>query len=369
MRRIPSDVARQHRGGVDVKRIGQAAIVSQGCHLLVGGMLGIATTGNAAAADARSADEDFRKRCAHPAVIRCTGFDDPASIKGRVGQPAGITRGAAEPALDTTQKASGTSSLRFTVPSNSPADTSGSYFANFSDDLTVQFGENQEFFIQWRQRFTSEIIRRQYRGGGGIKLIIVGTGDQPRKAYYSCSALEVVVTTYNQQGFPIMYNSCTGSSSHGAYAPFHEPVIPPGGSEPNDYKLQNARAAPFCLWQKKTFFPPKGNCFGYVADEWMTFQLRIKTGPRVKDEFTNSQVTLWMARENRPSEPVINWGPYNLTAGPPGEDQRFGKVWLTPYNTGKDPSEAHPVAYTWYDELIISRAKIPDPAVQPKPQP
>ena len=54
-------------------------------------------------------------------------------------------------------------------------------------------------------------------------------------------------------------------------------------------------------------------------------------------------------------------GPYNLTAGSPGTNQRFGKVWLLPYNTGKDPNVTNPVAYTWYDDLIISTQKIADP--------
>jgi hypothetical protein len=94
----------------------------------------------------------------------------------------------------------------------------------------------------------------------------------------------------------------------------------------------------------------------------MTFQLMVKTGPRVKDEFADSYVSLWMARENQPSELVIHWGPYHLTAGNPADNQRFGKVWLLPYHTGKDAAEVHPVAYTWYDELIISRSKIDDPA-------
>jgi hypothetical protein len=93
----------------------------------------------------------------------------------------------------------------------------------------------------------------------------------------------------------------------------------------------------------------------------MTFQVRIKLGPRVGDEFVGSQVTLWMAREGQPSQLAIDWGPYNLTGGPQSENQRFGKLWLLPYNTGKSSTQSHPTAYTWYDELIVSRAKIPDP--------
>src|SRR5262249_7524410 len=34
-----------------------------------------------------------------------------------------------------------------------------------------------------------------------------------------------------------------------------------------------------------------------------------------------------------------------------------------PYNTNKDSSEDHPVAHTWYDELIVSKLRIPDPGV------
>jgi hypothetical protein len=93
----------------------------------------------------------------------------------------------------------------------------------------------------------------------------------------------------------------------------------------------------------------------------MTFQIRIKTGPRVADEFTNSYVTMWIAREGRASELVFDWGPYNLSAGSVADNQKFGKIWLLPYNTNKNASVSYPTAYTWYDELIISRAKIADP--------
>jgi hypothetical protein len=94
----------------------------------------------------------------------------------------------------------------------------------------------------------------------------------------------------------------------------------------------------------------------------MTFQIKIKTGPRVNDEFASSFVELWIAREGQPSQMVINWGPYYLSAGSPAEDQKYGKVWLLPYQTAKDPTQVHPTAFTWYDELIISRNRIADPA-------
>jgi hypothetical protein len=314
---------------------------------------------------------DFTTRCAQPGVIKCVGFDSSADLNtgsggtnGAVGYNSGIvppygTSDYTRATLDTAVKASGNGSLKFTIPANSPADSSGSYFTNFSNDLSVQFGQNSNFFIQWRQRFSPEFLATKFAGGGGWKQFIVGTGDSPGNLSASCTAPDIVVQNTYHRGFPILYNSCSGSTSHGPYQPFEEAI----GSPPSDFKLQNARPAPYCLYSQgsTSYFSPTGNCFGYVANEWMTFQLEVKTGPRVNDEYTNSYVNLWVARAGQPSQQVFAWGPYNLSAGPAAENQRYGKLFLLPYNTSKDSSVTNPTAYTWYDELIISRNKIADP--------
>jgi hypothetical protein len=311
--------------------------------------------------------QDFATRCAQPGVLKCVGFDDPkdfAAAKSGVPGVPGTNSGIFPPfgtttmlgTQDTSVKSSGNSSLKFTIPANSGSDSSGSYFTNFSADLQTQFGENSEFFVQWRQRFSPEMINTKFAGSGGFKQIIIGSGDTPATWYSSCSSLETVVQNNFLRGFPQMYNSCTGSTSHGPYSPFEEPF----GTY--DFKLQNARPAPYCLYSQKdtSYFPPVGNCFGYVANEWLTFQVRIKTGPRVNDEFTNSFITLWGARDGKASELIFTWGPYNLSAGAATDNQKFGKVWLLPYQTGKDASVTNPIAYTWYDELIISTKQIAD---------
>ncbi|MCW5662475.1 MAG: hypothetical protein KIT35_01460 [Piscinibacter sp.] len=302
-------------------------------------------------------------------MIKCVGFDEAADFNtgsggtaGAYGQNAGIfppsgTSDYTRATRDTSVRASGNSALKFTIPANSGSDSSGSYFTNFSKDLSVQFGENAEFFVQWRQRFSPEFLNTKYAGGGGWKQVIIGAGDTPGSWQNSCTALETVVQNTYHRGFPVMYNSCTGSASHGPYNAFEEPF----GTY--DFKLQNARPAPYCLYSQSGtgYFAPNGNCFGYVANEWMTFQVRIKTGPRVGDEYRDSYVTLWVAREGKASEPVFTWGPYNLSAGSSTENLKFGKIWLLPYNTGKSASTTNPTAYTWYDELIISRSRIADP--------
>lgn len=310
---------------------------------------------------ATAAETDFQARCHSPGVIRCVGFDSVSEIAGGYGDNFGILAGATTPTIDSATKASGNGSLRFEIPSRSGADTSGTYFTNFSRDLSTQFGENSEFYVQWRQKFSPEFLNTIYRAGEGWKQAIIGTGDQPGHHYPSCTTLEIVVQNTYQRGFAQMYNSCTGSSSHAAYDPFQERY----GSY--DFKLQNDRPAPFCLYSQgrtdpPTFFPPKGDCFGYFPNEWMTFQVKVKTGPRVKDEFMNSYVQLSIARERAPSQLVVSWGPYHLSAGDPGEGQEYGKIWLLPYHTDKDPNQITPKAYVWYDELIISRSRVPDPS-------
>ncbi len=316
-------------------------------------------------AEADEADDDFVARCADADVLRCVGFDQPADLGGNETANSGTLPGNALPEIDTGQRASGAGALRFTIPPNSGANSSGSFFTNFSEDLSAQIGGDDALFIQWRQRFSQEMVDTVYAGGGGWKQVIIGTGDQPGgENFFSCTALEVVVQNSSHRGFAQMYNSCTGSASHGPYDPFEEPF------EGANFKLQNARPDPFCSYLQgqtdpPSYFPPEGNCIGYVADEWMTFQVGIETGPRVGDEFVDSRIRLWIARQGEESELVMDYGPYNLTAGPPDEAQAFGKVWLLPYNTGKDDSVAHPEAMTWYDELIVSRSPIADPGGDP----
>jgi hypothetical protein len=119
----------------------------------------------------------FEQRCADPATVRCVGFDSPAEVDRFVYPPASTNTKRGQVVTDV--KASGAGSLRFEVPSNTSADTSGTYWQNFSDDLSVQFGEGQQFFVQWRQRFSREFLSEAR--GCCWKQAIIGEGDEPMR--------------------------------------------------------------------------------------------------------------------------------------------------------------------------------------------
>ncbi len=262
--------------------------------------------------------------------------------------------------MDTGVAASGASSIKFTIPSLSAADTSGSYFTNFSSDLATQFGEGGQFYVQWRERFSSDFLSTYYTGGGGWKQTIIGEGDRMGSLSTSCSQLEIVTQNTNQRGFAQNYHSCGGKD--GQYQPLNEPY------GLFDYKLQNVPPSPYCLYSQgqtmpTTFLPPDGNCFGYFADEWMTFQVHVKIGTWYLNDMNyhmDSTIELWIARENQPSQLVNSWTEYDLANEEPLA--KYGKVWLLPYHTGKDNTQVHAVGYVWYDELIVSTNRIADPS-------
>jgi hypothetical protein len=151
---------------------------------------------------------DFATRCSQPGVIKCVGFDSPAEITGDWGRnPQGSLRGSSgAPTIDASIKASGNGSMRFTIPAGMPGGAAGSFFANFSNDLSVQFGGNTEFYIQWRMKIDNNFYSAT-QGRAGMKHAITGTGSRPGLPVSSCTDLEIVIQNNGARGYPAMYHS------------------------------------------------------------------------------------------------------------------------------------------------------------------
>ena len=228
-----------------------------------------------------------------PGVVYANSFETEKDVSSQVFPDGRFQESGG--GLDDTVSASGFGSIKFVVPSRSGAGTSGSWRINFGKPSdAAKAGGAKDLFIQWRQRFDPALLDTKFTDSGGFKQIIVGESDfDDSSETGSCSDTEIVVQNTYQRGFPQMYHSC------GIYMPFEEPF----GS--TDLKMQNAMPRPYCLYGNNA--SRRSNCFRYVADEWMTFQLRVATGEsgsavsnlsgEIESGYIDSIVQLWVARE------------------------------------------------------------------------
>jgi hypothetical protein len=332
--------------------------------------------------------EDYYRRALRPGVIRTANFDvaeDFSTGNAGAGGAQGSPRGKglipsfgtdfSQMTQDTSTKASGAGSLKFTIASESGA-SAGAFGINFSYDFARRMESGETVYIQFRQRFspcfmfqgTSDAnclangTPREYEDAGGPKQAIFGAGDQAGCTLsnqiavdnsgfceYTCTPHEIVQQNSGNSGggtpgAPQMYHNC------GIYEAFTQNV---GG----DIRLQNAYSPTYCSYNADI-----SDCFPYYVNEWMTFMIQVTLGTRDSDSYPNSTVRQWVAREGE--EPVLlqEYTTKDLLASS-DTNRKYGKVWLLPYNTDKNDTEVHPEAYVWYDELIISSQSIPFPGV------
>lgn len=280
--------------------------------------------------------QGFAERRLAPGVVASVGFDTAADIPltcndmtARLGM---FVNGCPSPASYPYYPAIENGTLKFTVPSNSGAGASGQWFLNAG-----RFGPGDEVFVQWRQKLSPAFLKTKYQcvGGacGGWKTLIFG---QPGAG--TCTPPELVVNNGWQRGYPQMYHAC-------GYYEGLEVRVP--NSTDFDYQPPSG-----CL-RSMLPTPVEPPCWLFRAGEWATYQLRVRIGTNGNPD---SRVTLWAAHEGQPSRIVIDRNNFRLRA------TSFGKVWLLPYHTGKSASQIHPVGYVWYDDVIVSTQRIPDPS-------
>lgn len=296
-------------------------------HLLLAGVLR-----SAVAVELDPATRDFQARCNAPGVVKCVGFDAPGDFRGGLVNPS--ADGRTRPVMDRTIVASGVGSLRFLIPSRSPANSSG-YWADF---LGARFGEGTVLHFQFRQRFSREMLETHYLEGGGWKQFII------YPAGPSCASVQLVAVNHYLRGLPIVYAAC---GEDGLYVEQND----------GDHLIQQGDYS--CHRRD----PQPGACAMYVADQWMTFYFQVNVGHYGKPD---TLVQGWIGYGDGPGSDggklrqFIKFPGLTLNyADDPGE--AFEQIQFTPYQTGKDARQVHPVAYTWYDELIVSRRPIAAP--------
>jgi hypothetical protein len=277
---------------------------------------------------------NFDTRCHAAGVLVCEGFDSTTDFVRAKWPNSGLYPAADEMirgTMDTSVKASGKSSLRFEIPSHSPANSAGSWRQNIGRG----FGEGSTFYVQFRQRFSKEMLKNNWGETSWKQVIFHNSGA-------TCADVELTTGQYYRDGFPIMYTDCGGrmiSTNAG---------VPPYKLEQGDYN---------CWYGEYN----AKNCFFYPIDQWVTFYYQISIGHWGKPD---SSIQAWAALDGQAYRQWIKMPNYLLKNENPGKD--YDTITLLTYMTGKSLLISQPVAYTWYDELIVSTAPIAAPVASAK---
>jgi hypothetical protein len=336
--------------------------------------------------------ESFEERCSEPGVVLCDPLDTgrvrgiaidartpnatlPDALRGhyRDWRWCGrrVNGEAQTPVLDETVKSSGSGSLKFVIPTRSDAGGGGYCQIDFTPDNSVQFGEGDTFFVQFRVRLSCTLLftdcnpdspgyektRRVYRssdnGTTSFKVSIINAGDHRalKEPVGSCTEQHLVLVE-GPTGIVAGYHSC------GWYDGHYKPIGFERGSELWDLQPKKAgEPGGPCL--NRRLSEASSDCVRWPADEWVTITQQVTIGKWVtesRDPARSSNVRIWMQRRGQAPVLVIDYD-RNLRA-PAMPFMKYGKIWLLPYMTNKDPLEEHPEAYMWFDELIVSRAPI-----------
>jgi hypothetical protein len=287
-----------------------------------------------------NSDADFAARCHAPGVVKCVGFDNTTSdIVPYVNlwpDGDGVLRGS----LDTAIKASGAGALRFELPPNGGPNIAGQWSPLLPpyDGLGAHFGEGSTFYVQFRQRFSPEMLTNTAIWNSRWKQV----------AFYmnqvACAGVDLTTAHYNYStspvNFPIMYGNC------GARPLYTNNGTPPTDLQQGDYNCHYGS-------------PNATDCFYYTANTWITFYYQVSVGTFGQN---NSSVKAWVALPGENYKQWINMPNWRIDFNNSHSDY-FNNITLLPYMTGLTRMNT-PTAYTWYDELIVSTQPIVVPNVQ-----
>ena len=199
-----------------------------------------------------------------------------------------------------------------------------------------------------------------FPNGEGIKHDIITEGDTASVQAGDCSnSPGELVTIQNGNGgaFPVLYHNCGASGGTYAFMQDGYQLIQLGGIAGSNFLDQDAAGCPHYSGRGIPTSDP--TCWNYVANEWFTVQVHIKVGTFGSP---NSVVELWMAHDGQPAQLVTNASDAALiNDGSGGASGKYGKIQISPYNTNMSGSLVNTAV--WFDDLMVSTRRIPDPNV------
>jgi hypothetical protein len=202
--------------------------------------------------------------------------------------PYGSMQGSlTRPVFDATQNG-----IRFDLPpvpqGTSAANIAGSFYFNFGK----HFAGNQKFRVRWQQMFNQPMVKTKLLNYTAIKQAIIGSGDGagiPPQS--SCTAPDIVVTSYQNFRFSHLYHSCGRYwGLYGSPTYNYQSMQPPVDGKYCNYTTttEQARAG-------DTVTPPAA-CVGWPVMKWQDYALEVENGEIVPEfgQYKYSVVRLYI---------------------------------------------------------------------------
>jgi hypothetical protein len=239
------------------------------------------------------------------------------------------------------------------------ANIAGAFYFNWGK----HFGPNQKFRVRWQQMFNEAMVKTRLLNDTAIKQVIIGSGDGPGlRRQASCTAPDIVVTSYAQFRFAHLYHGC------GRYWGLY-------GTPRYAFQNQVSKSGPYCNYDATDAQARAGDrvtpptaCIGWPVMEWQDYALEIENGPIVpkRGQYRYSIVRLYIGLNSDGSLRLAHeWDSRQLPAnsdfkglglfvGDQASDERFfGKFWATPYMTGYRGGHTDTMQ-TWYRHFVVT---------------
>jgi hypothetical protein len=229
----------------------------------------------------------------------------------------------------------------------------GWYDYNFRPvgDPAGLFGQGQEFFVQYKERVDAGMITH-----GNWKQHIITEGDTATVTAPSCSNSPGEWVTGDSGSFPTTYENCGGIGGTLAFMQVKAQGLQLPGIANSNFLDQDATGCPHYAGRGIPVSDP--TCWMYQPDEWFTIQVHVKSGTWMQP---NSLVEVWFSHAGKPAVLTENASDAAIiNDGSGGASGKYGKIELSTYSTGATFTTP---ANAWFDDLIVSTRRIPDPDV------
>jgi hypothetical protein len=275
----------------------------------------------------------------------------------------------AQVTTDCTNAADGCS-LEFTMNPGDFQGEPGTYLTNFNSTNTALYGQNSEFYIQMRVRYDpAMLLSSTWTNFEGSKIFFVSEGDSATSGQVGgCSNTPtdtVIQNGTSHPGFPIEYWNCGNAGTLKFLDSSFEPVQLSVPAQ-SDFLDQDAAGCPhYGLGggTGSTIPHTDPTCWNFVGNEWYTIQLHVKVGTW---NTATSVDDLWFCHQAQPCQLVINGADIATNDNGPSVTDKFGKITIGPYATN---ATWQTTTHVWYDDLVISNRRIPDPNVNTPNEP